>query len=144
LFPKSIKTHIVVFGGSSHNHSVVDTGAAKSRRAGHAKRSVKEMKKKIAIFFRGFGSVLSAYLVLVYGTAILAAVLNLPYPVSPVIDFTIFIGGPLFILFIAPALILSLKWNAPRGMRAAVATLNGLGLLCSLASMFMLWAWRQL
>jgi hypothetical protein len=103
-------------------------------------RSVREMKKEIATFFRGFGSALSACLILVIGTGILASVLNLPHPLegSPIIVLTIFIGGPLSILFILPAFILSFNWQASHMAKAVVATLNGLGTLCSLASM--LWA----
>jgi len=103
------------------------------------------MKKEIATFFRGFGSVLSAYLILVVGTSLLASVCNMPHPLtgSPVIVLTIFIGGPLSILFIVPAFVLSFRWDASRRAKCIVAILNGVGALCSLASI--LWAlalWR--
>jgi len=98
------------------------------------------MKEKIATFFRGFGSVLSAYLLLIIGTGILASVFNFSHPLagSPIIVLTIFIGAPFSLLFTVPAFVLSFNWNASRTTKVVVASLNGLGIVCSLASM--LWA----
>lgn len=102
------------------------------------------MKKKAVVFFLWLGSMLSAYLLLVIGTAILASLFGSTHPLagSPVIVLTIFFGGPLSMLFIVPAFLLSLRLDAPTMKKAGVITLNGFGIVCSIATMlwsFMLW-----
>jgi len=102
------------------------------------------MKNQAATFFRGLGSVLSAYLVVVIGTAFLATQLNLSYFLagSPFLVITVFLGGPISIVFIIPAFFLSLRWTAPISTKIVVVSLNGLGILCSIATMiwsFNLW-----
>ncbi len=104
------------------------------------------MKNEVAAIFRWIGSMLSAYLLLTIGTATLATLLNLPHPLagSPFVVSTILLGGPISIVFIIPAFVLSLRGAAPTMTKAAVVSLNGLGILCSIASMLWSFAlWRM-
>ena len=102
--------------------------------------------KKIGDFIRVTGLVLSAYLLFTIGTAIVASVLNLPYPsgASGVIVVTIFILGPASILFVLPATIVSIRLPKCSRLKKSQIALTAFGTACSaLAILWALVLWRM-
>lgn len=98
----------------------------------------KKMKKTIANIIRGIGSVLSFYLILSIAKALISVFLRLRNPNTELFVVTILWIAPISFFLIAPTIVLSLKWTAPRKARMCFATLNVLGLICSVLSI--MWA----
>ena len=107
---------------------------------------VTEIMKKMGDFIRVTGLALSAYLLLTIGTAVAASVLNLPYPhqASAVIVVTIFILGPVSILFVLPATILSVRLPKGSRLKKSQIVLTTVGTACSaLAILWALVLWKM-
>ena len=96
------------------------------------------MKKEIADFFRICGSVLSIYLILIFGYGLFLHLAGLSdkLGLSFLGTVTIFLIGPLSIFFVTPAFVLSLNWSEKNSLKIICATVNALGIACSLASAY--------
>lgn len=92
-----------------------------------------ERMKKTETIIRWVGSVLSAYLGLFVGTALIFLLLDIQHPLAGTVllGITIWFLGPISILFIVPAFVLSFKWKNTRTKRIALAVLNAMGIVSS-------------